>query len=181
MINKDRTFFQYSSGDLVYIISPLTSQLHMASWKVTIKYVGPVVIYKIIDPHNYRLMTLDGRILRGLFEHERLKFAYIRTSQRNSQTLAQFKQIMNASFTIHENLKATNILFKNYQYKVEIVAFNTLNYNNQVDYTKIYNNLITSHDLYCQRLINSFMHSNFAGEAIQPIAQTITITEADSF
>ena len=26
MINKDRAFFQYRSGDLVYIISPLTSQ-----------------------------------------------------------------------------------------------------------------------------------------------------------
>ena len=26
MINKDRAFFQYSSGDLVYMISPLTSQ-----------------------------------------------------------------------------------------------------------------------------------------------------------
>ena len=66
MINKDRTFFQYNSGDLVYIISPLTSQLHTASQKITIKYIGPVVIYKIINPHNYLLMTLDGRILRGL-------------------------------------------------------------------------------------------------------------------
>ena len=27
MINKDRMFFQYNSGDLVYIIPPLTSQL----------------------------------------------------------------------------------------------------------------------------------------------------------
>ena len=39
MINKDRAFFQYKSGDLIYIISPLTtltSQLHMASCKVTI-------------------------------------------------------------------------------------------------------------------------------------------------
>ena len=44
---------------LVYIISPLTSQLCIASRKVTIKYVGPVVIYKIIDQHNYLLMTLD--------------------------------------------------------------------------------------------------------------------------
>ena len=35
MINKDRAFFQYKSGDLVYIISPLTSQLHTASCKVT--------------------------------------------------------------------------------------------------------------------------------------------------
>ena len=75
MINKDRAFFQYKSGDLVYIISSLTSQLYTASCKVTIKYVGPVVIYKIIDPHNYLLLTLDGNIfiLRGLFKQERLK------------------------------------------------------------------------------------------------------------
>ena len=46
MINKDRAFFQYKGGDLVYIISPLTSQLQTASCKVTIKYVGPVVIIK---------------------------------------------------------------------------------------------------------------------------------------
>ena len=88
MINKDRAFFQYKSGDLVYIISPLTSQLH-TSWKVMIKYAGPAVIYKIIDPHNYLLMTLDGKILRGLFEHERMKPANIRSSQGNIQNLAQ--------------------------------------------------------------------------------------------
>ena len=91
MISKDRAFFQYKIGDLVYIISPLTSQLHMASHKVTIKYIGPVVIYKIIDPHNYLLMTLDGKILRGLFEHERLKPANKRTSQGNVQNLAQLR------------------------------------------------------------------------------------------
>ena len=45
MIHKDRTFFQYNSGDLVYIISPLMSQLCTASRNVMIKYVGPVVIY----------------------------------------------------------------------------------------------------------------------------------------
>ena len=64
MINKDRVFFQYKGRYLVHIISPLTSQMHTASCKVTIKYVGPVVTYKIIDPHNYLLMTLDGKILR---------------------------------------------------------------------------------------------------------------------
>ena len=63
MINKNRDFFQYKSGDLIYIISSLTSQLCMASHKVAIKYVGPVVIYKIIDPYNYLLMTLYGKIL----------------------------------------------------------------------------------------------------------------------
>ena len=73
MINKDRAFFQYKSGDVVYIISPLMSQLHTASRKVMIKFVGLVVMYIIIiDPHNYLLMTSDSKILRGLFEHERL-------------------------------------------------------------------------------------------------------------
>ena len=56
MINEDQEFFQYTSGDLVYIISPLTSQLRTASRKVAIKYAGPLVIYKIIDSHNCLLM-----------------------------------------------------------------------------------------------------------------------------
>ena len=85
MINKRQSIFQYKGRDLVYIISPLTSQLHTTSCKVTINYVGLVVIYEIIDPHNYLLMTLDGRILRGLFAHERLKPMNIRTSQGNIQ------------------------------------------------------------------------------------------------
>ena len=101
MINKDRAFFQYQGGDLVYIISPLTSQLHTASCKVTIKYVDPVLIYKIIDSHNYLLMTLDGRILRGLFEQKRLKPANIRMSQGNVQNLAQLKQIMITGLKFH--------------------------------------------------------------------------------
>ena len=44
LINKDREDFQYYSGDLVYIISPLTSQLRTASRKVSIKYVGPLAV-----------------------------------------------------------------------------------------------------------------------------------------
>ena len=52
------------------------------------KYVGPIVIYKIIDPHNYLLMTLDGKILRVFFEHERLKPAILRTSKGNVNNLS---------------------------------------------------------------------------------------------
>ena len=64
LINKDRENFQHKGGDLVYIISPLTSQLRTNTWKIAVKYVGPVVIYKIVDPHIYLLMTLDGIILK---------------------------------------------------------------------------------------------------------------------
>ena len=85
MINKYRENFQYRGGDLVYIISPLTSHLRTASWKIAIKYVGPVVLYKIIDSHNYLLMTLDGKILKVIFDHERLKPAVIRMNKGNVQ------------------------------------------------------------------------------------------------
>ena len=64
MINKERENCQYKGGDLVYIISPLTSQLRTNSWKRAIKYVGPVVIYKIVDPHNYSSYLTQTRKIR---------------------------------------------------------------------------------------------------------------------
>ena len=102
MINKNRENFQYREGDLVYVISPLTSQLRTNSWKIRVKYVGPVVVYKIIDPHNYLLMTLDGIILKGIFEHKRPKPTIIRTSQGNVQNLAKLKQIMNTKLKLDQ-------------------------------------------------------------------------------
>ena len=73
------------------------SQLHTTSRKVIIKYVGPVAIYKIIDPHNYLLM--------------KLKPANIRTNQGNVQNLAQLKQVVN------EGLKfwKMKIMFNSFQ------------------------------------------------------------------
>ena len=66
------------------------------------KYVGPVVIFKIIDPHNYLLMTLDGIMLRGIFEHQRLKTAVLRTNQGNVQNLAELKQIINMELKLDQ-------------------------------------------------------------------------------
>ena len=73
LLNKDREFFEYNSRDLVYLISPLTSQLRTSSRKFGVNYIGPLVIYKIIDLHNYLLRTIERHLMRGLFEHERLK------------------------------------------------------------------------------------------------------------
>ena len=94
LINKDRDYFQYNSGNLVYLISPLRTQLRIASRKVTIKYVGPLVVYKIVDPHNYLLMTSDGKLLWGMFEHRRLKPTIIKTDKGNVTTLAALKKLM---------------------------------------------------------------------------------------
>ena len=94
LMNKDKDYFQYNSRDLVYLISPLTSQLRTASRKITIKYVGLLTVYKIVDHHNYLLITLDGKLLRGLFEHERLKPAVIRTNHSNVTNISKFRQVM---------------------------------------------------------------------------------------
>ena len=96
LLNKDREDFLYNSRDLLYIISPLTSQLRTASRKVSIKYVGPLAVYKIVDPHNYLLITLDRKLLRGLFKHERLKPAVIRTNQGNVTNVSKLKQFMSS-------------------------------------------------------------------------------------
>ena len=93
-MNKDRNYFQYNSGDLVYIISPLTSHLRTACRKGTIKYVGPLTVFKSVDPHNHLLITLDGKLLRGLFEHETLKPAVIRTNHGNMTNLSNLRQVM---------------------------------------------------------------------------------------
>ena len=94
LLNKDREYFQYNSGDLVCLISPLTTQLRTSCRKVAINYFGPLVVYKIVDPHNYFLMTIDGKLLRGLFEHERLKPAMIRMNKGNVNTLSVLKRVM---------------------------------------------------------------------------------------
>ena len=46
MITKDRNFFQYNGGDLVYLILLLKRMMGTMSRKVAIKHVGPLVIYK---------------------------------------------------------------------------------------------------------------------------------------
>ena len=58
------------------------------------------MVYKIIDPHNYSLMTLDRKLLRGLFGHERLKLVVIRTSQGNVSTLVHLKKVKSLGMLI---------------------------------------------------------------------------------
>ena len=100
LINKDREYFQYNSRDLVYLIPPLTTQLRTSSRKKAIKYVGPLVTYKIVDPQNYLLMTIDGKLLHGLFEHKRLKPAIIKTDKGNVTTLSALKRVMNFEISL---------------------------------------------------------------------------------
>ena len=100
LLSKDRKYFQYNSGELVYIISPLTSQLRTFSRKFGVSYVDPLVVYKIVDPHKYLLMTIEGQLMRGLFEHKRLKPALLHMEKGNVRTLSELKKVMNLEITL---------------------------------------------------------------------------------
>ena len=56
---------------------------------------------QIVDPHNYLLMTLDGIMLKGIFEHKRLKPAIIKTNHGNVQNLAELRQIMSTDLRFY--------------------------------------------------------------------------------
>ena len=45
-------------------------------------------------------MTLDGKILQGLFEHERLKPVTLRTSEGNVNNLAKLKLITDVGLAL---------------------------------------------------------------------------------
>ena len=45
-------------------------------------------------------MTLDGKLLQGLFEHERIKPAIIRMSEGNVSNLAHLRQVMSTGILV---------------------------------------------------------------------------------
>ena len=47
-------------------------------------------------------MTLDRVMLRGIFEHERLKPITVRTNQGNINNLAELKQVMNTEIKLEQ-------------------------------------------------------------------------------
>ena len=63
-------------------------------------YIRTLEIHKIIDQCSYLLMTLEGKILRGLLEYERLRTATIRSSQGNVFNLPQHKQLSNIGIRV---------------------------------------------------------------------------------
>ena len=67
--------------------------------ETTLNFICVTVIYKIIDPHNYLLITIDGQLMRELFEHERLKPAVVKTDKGNVTTLPTLKKAMNLEIT----------------------------------------------------------------------------------
>ena len=86
---------------MVYILLPLKSQFRTSSRKLSMKYVGPVVLYKTFDSKTFLLCTLDYKLLIGLYEHEKLRPAVIQTSQGNLSNLPRLKQVLHVGIKLN--------------------------------------------------------------------------------
>ena len=59
------------------------SMVQTGSWKVACFFVGPLIIFEVVGPNQFLLMSLDGQIYPHLIEETRLKPETIRTSKGN--------------------------------------------------------------------------------------------------
>ena len=60
VMNRNKGFSGYTSGQLVYLFFPGHSLLHTGNKKFTCKFVGPLAIWKCFSPTQFVLMSLDG-------------------------------------------------------------------------------------------------------------------------
>ncbi len=86
----------YGQGMLVYLFKPSSSSLHGNSRKITAKWVGPLVIYEVLDFSHVILSTLDGKILRDVYNINRLKPAFIHASgeKKNITHIQRLKEVL---------------------------------------------------------------------------------------
>ena len=100
MVNRNRTYHSYEVGQIVYMYQPTGSVVQTGSRKIACYFVGPLIIYKAIEPNQFLLMSLTGQIYPQLVEETRLKPGSIWTSRKNAHTLAQLRQVLGTQLSI---------------------------------------------------------------------------------
>ena len=99
-MNKDKEYYGFSAGQIVYLFQPANSMLHTGSRKITCMFVGPLVIYKCLSPNQFLLMSLNGFIYPVVIEETRIKPGVVRTTRGNVSTLSELKQIIRTGLRI---------------------------------------------------------------------------------
>ena len=92
--NKDKEYYGFTVGQIVYMYHPRGSLLQTSSKKIKCEFVGPIVIYKCVSPNQFLLMSLDGYLYPFLVEETRIKPGYIPTTRGNVSHLAELKKII---------------------------------------------------------------------------------------
>lgn len=70
----------YTVGQLVYSFKPTSSSLTANSKRIAAEWCGPLVIHKVLDRTHYILSTIKGEVLNDVFNFNRLKPCFIRSS-----------------------------------------------------------------------------------------------------
>ena len=92
--NSDKQPHSFSEGQIVYLYHPKGAALQTGTRKIANKYVGPLVIYKVVSPTQFILMSLDGKIYPTLIEETRIKEGSIWTTKGLIKTLAQLRRML---------------------------------------------------------------------------------------
>ena len=102
IMNRDKEFHGYTSGQLVYLFCPSNSILTTNRRKFTCQFVGPLAIWKCFSPTQFVLMSLDGVVYPYLVEETRLKPGVIRTTKGNVFTLPALRQMIKSGYMLKD-------------------------------------------------------------------------------
>jgi len=92
--NQYREYNGYKKGQLVYLYHPLGATLQTGSRKICARFVGPLVIYGVLDAQQYILMSLDGNIFPNIVETTRLKPGSIQSKFGEIHTLSELIEVL---------------------------------------------------------------------------------------
>jgi hypothetical protein len=93
-------------GNLIYVLAPERSNLYTQNKKIKLSYVGPFIIYEVLDDNNILIMDPAGRLMKNIYSRRRIKHAYIRDKQ--GKTIATRDELLE-SLKINEHPQAPEI------------------------------------------------------------------------
>ena len=98
MQNIYKPIICFKNGDFVIMIAPRHTSLQTSSKKLSLSFIGPLMIDAVLDNHQYSLVRPDGKILNGMYSVNRLRTCTLRHNGRNVTNISQIPEIAQPKF-----------------------------------------------------------------------------------
>ena len=102
--NRNKVPHAFEAGQIVYLYQAKGTIVQAGSKKIACYFVGPLVIYKAVNPNQFILMSLSGQVYPHLIEESRIKPGSIWTTKGNVNTLGQLKAVLSAGLRIDSQI-----------------------------------------------------------------------------
>ena len=79
------------------------SFVETGSRKIKCSYIGPLIIFKVVEPIQFLLMSLDGLIYPHLIQQSCMKAGTIWTTKGNVNNLADLQKALSTGLSIGAN------------------------------------------------------------------------------